>query len=113
MTATLFDLPWDDYRTVEAPAATIQERFEQFHQVNPWVYDALVRLAYELQQRGRRRIGVGLLFEVLRWQHAMATTDPSSEFKLCNDYASRYARLIVNNHPDLESVFELRRLRTK
>lgn len=96
---------------VPAEGSTYQERFEDFHRHNPWVYHALVALARGLQQRGHRRVGIKMLFEVLRWQYAMSTVDPSSEFKLNNNYHSRYARLILAQEPDLADIFELRELK--
>jgi len=89
---------------------SIESAFRAFHEVNPWVYTALVRLARDLHNRGRDRIGIGMLFEVLRWQHAIASTDQASDFKLNNNYRSRYARMIMRTEPDLDGIFELRRL---
>jgi hypothetical protein len=87
----------------------IQEDFEQFHRRNPWVYGALRELTADLVQRGRRRIGVGMLFEVLRWQVARGTFDAASDFKLNNNYRSRYARLLDIEFP---GVFEMRELKS-
>lgn len=57
---------------------------------------------------GRTRIGVGMLFEVLRWHSQRATTgDP---FRLNNSYRSRYARLLIERRPEWAHLFELRRL---
>lgn len=89
---------------------TIEESFQAFHSANSWVYAALVRLARDMHRRGRRRIGIGMLFEVLRWQHSLATVDASSDFKLNNNYRSRYARLIMDSESDLAGIFETRRL---
>lgn len=89
---------------------TIDERFTAFHQANPWVYTALVRLARSMHDRGHSRVGVGMLFEVLRWNWSLHTIDASSDWKLNNDYRSRYARLIAAQEPDLADVFELRKL---
>jgi hypothetical protein len=94
-----------------APAPTIEERFQAFHQANPWVYAALVRLARRRTAAGIRRIGIGMLFEVLRWEWQGATTDPNAEWKLNNNYRSRFARLIMDNEPDLAGVFETRELK--
>jgi hypothetical protein len=93
------------------PPNTIQDQFEEFHRTNPWVFDALVRLARDLRSRGRKRIGMKMLFEVLRWEYLMKTDDPSSDFKLNNNYHSRYARLIANTVPDLVDAFETRTLK--
>ncbi len=85
---------------------SIQEKFEAFHRNNPWVYQALRELTADLVQRGVRKIGMKMLFEVLRWQVARTTTD--TDFKLNNIYTSRYARLLDAEFP---GVFELRELK--
>ena len=89
--------------------ASIQQRFEAFHAANPHIYDTLVRMARTLRERGRKRIGIAMLFEVLRWNHGIRTTD--TEFKLNNNFRSRYARLIARQEPDLAEVFERRELK--
>ncbi len=91
-----------------APEATIQERFSAFHDANPWVYHALVRLARDQRLHGRK-VGMKMLFEVLRWQWMQQTTS-EDEFKLNNNYHSRYARLIMERNPDLTGMFQLREL---
>jgi len=87
---------------------TLQERFERFHEANPHVYIALVRLARQARSRGRRKIGMKMLFEVLRWNYRLQTD--GEEFKLCNSYTSRYSRLIEAQEPDLAGLFEKREL---
>lgn len=89
---------------------TIEQAFEQFHQANPHVYENLVTMTRELVQKGRRRLGIAMLFEALRWSY-MLVSDPTSEFKLNNNYKSRYARLIAEQEPDLQDVFQLRELK--
>jgi hypothetical protein len=93
-------------------AETIQSKFETFHAANPWVYDALVKMARRAKWRGRERLGIGMLAEVLRWDYMLATDDPSSDFKLNNNYRSRYARKIMEEHPELDGMFETRELHT-
>ena len=90
---------------------TIQERFEQFHAMNPHVYTHIVAIARELRRRGFRRIGIGMIFERLRWLHALATQ--GDDFKLNNNFRSRYARLIMDAEADLADAFEVRRLRAQ
>lgn len=89
---------------------TIQDQFEAFDRLNPWVYDILVRMTRDLVRRGRTKIGIGMLFEVLRWQYAMTTVDSNSEFKLNNNYRSRYARKIMTEYEDLWGIYEIRAL---
>jgi hypothetical protein len=88
---------------------TIAERFAAFHDANPHVYAELVRLCREWQAKGRRRLGVGMLWEVMRWNLALRTT--SDDFKLNDHYRSRYARLIMERELDLRGIFETRGLR--
>ncbi len=82
--------------------------FHYFHQANPVVYRKLVFMARELRGKGHKTIGIGMLFEVLRWQHALETTD--AVFKLNNNHRSRYARLIMSQEHDLCDIFTLREL---
>lgn len=89
---------------------SIQERFEEFHAANPGVYYDLVRMARQARASGASRIGMGQLFEVLRWQTAL-TTKSWDTFKLNNSFRSRYVRLIESREPDLAGLFETRELR--
>jgi hypothetical protein len=90
---------------------TIQERFEEFHRLNPWVCTALEFLAEDLISRGRKRIGIRMLWEVLRWEYQRQTIDPNSDFKANDHYHSRYVRLLIERNPEWSSAFELRTLR--
>jgi hypothetical protein len=100
---------FDEFEDIDI-GLTPAQRFAKFHSANPHVYEALKKLALDLVERGHERIGIGMLFEVLRWQHAMRTTDP--DFKLNNIYRSRYARLLMDQEPRLAGVFETRRLQS-
>lgn len=88
---------------------SIQERFESFHELNPWVYRALVRITEDWLARGRTRIGMKMLTEVLRWQYGRATA--GDDFKINNNYTSRYVRLLIAEHPEYAHAFETRELR--
>lgn len=92
-------------------AGSIQERFENFHRANSWVFTAIERLVAQYAATGRERIGIRMIWEVIRWSYAMRTTDPTSEFRTNDHYHSRYVRLLIERHPEWEHLFELRRLR--
>ena len=102
-------LSFDDEPVVEA--VTIRAKFEEFHDRNPHVYEALVSLAYQAKSRGRDRIGIKQLFEVLRWDY-MLRTEADDGFKLNNNYAPHYARLIMDEEPALKDIFETRVMTT-
>lgn len=91
--------------------ATIQDRFESFHALNPWVLTALERLTEDALLHGRARLGIKHLVEVLRWQYGRHTT--GDEFRLNNDYSSQYVRLLIAGHPEWADVFEQRHLRAE
>jgi hypothetical protein len=103
---SLFDigrLAEPDYQDCQ----TIEERFQAFHDRNPQVYRALRDMALEMRRRGHRQYGIKALFEVLRFNHAMRTE--GDIFKLNNNYTALYARLLMDNEPELDGFFELRR----
>jgi hypothetical protein len=89
---------------------TIQERFERFDRENPHVYPHLVRLAQQAHHRHASRIGIRMLWEVMRWEIFMRTSDPSG-LKLNDHYHSRYVRKLIADYPEMEDLFELRVLR--
>jgi hypothetical protein len=62
--------------------------------------------------KGRRKVGIKMLMEVLRWNYQMQTQDPNSDFKINNNYAPYYARLLIQNNPTWADVFELRTIRS-
>ncbi len=95
----------------QKPPTNLDIQYLRFHKDNPEVYRKLVALARDLKARGHETVGIGMLFEVIRWQTAMQTTDMNSEFKLNNSYRSRYARAIMALEPDLDGIFNLRELK--
>jgi len=91
---------------------SIQQQFEEFHARHPDVYRTLCRLARRAKGAGRSKIGMRMLFEVIRWEWIIAgLPDEAEEFKLNNNYISRYARRIMAQEPDLEGFFPIRALR--
>lgn len=87
---------------------TLQEAFLTFHINNPRVYDLLVEKARVARTHGFQSYGIAALFELVRWHIHIETDDP--EFKLNNNHRSRYARLIMEQEPDLQGFFHVREL---
>lgn len=88
---------------------SIQQRFEAFHASNPWVYQAFCQITDDWIARGKGRIGIGMLTEILRWQYGRQTR--GDDFKINNNFRSRYVRLMVAEHPEYAEVFQTRELR--
>lgn len=91
---------------------TIRARFEAFHTEHPEVYRQLVQLARQWVSVGRRRLGIATLFERLRWEWHIAGLTDVDGYKLNNSFRALYARKIMAEHPDLDGLFETRRLTT-
>lgn len=88
---------------------TVQEDFEWFHENNPEVYRRLVALVRQAQLKGYKRVGIKHLFEVLRWEMKVDTFAP--DYRLNNNYTSRYARMLLEHHPEFEGFIEVRELK--
>lgn len=86
-----------------------RDRFQAFHHANPWVMTHLVAMARRLKDRGIEHYGIAALWEVMRYDWAIRTDDPTSQLKLNNDYRAYYAREIMRFYPDLDGFFSIRK----
>ena len=62
--------------------------------------------------RGRQHIGIGHLVEVIRFEYFRKTVS-DDEFRVNNDFRSRYVRLLIRDYPQYSTMFETRRLRSE
>ena len=92
-------------------AKSVEARFARFHAENPHVYAELLRLARQAKDRGQRKIGIRMIWEVMRWNLTIGTSRALGDFKLNDHYHSRYARML-DRVPDLHGLFELRELKS-
>lgn len=99
--ATIFD---------EIKPSAIDQAFWDFHRENPQIYKKLVEMTERAKYSGRRKIGMKMLFEVIRWEHLVHTR--SDDFALNNNYTSRYVRLIEEKNPELANMFEKRTIKS-
>jgi hypothetical protein len=83
-------------------------KFVRFHEDNPQVFDKLRELALDLVARGHEKLSGRMIWEVMRWQHAVSVTDPSSLYRYNDHYLPYYVRLL-DLEPALTGRFELRR----
>jgi hypothetical protein len=83
-----------------------EQRFTEFHEANPHVYDELLRICRFVRGRGVQRWGIAACFERLRWlsQFEVQGDDP---YRLNNNFRAWYSRLL-NSEPGLEGLFEVR-----
>ena len=85
----------------------LTKAFLTFHLENPSVYSAIVGCAFQMLNAGRSRYGMKSIFEVVRWHRNLTTTD--EDFKICNNHAPFYARMIMRDYPEFENFFVLKK----
>ena len=83
-----------------------EQRFRDFHAANPEVYSEIVNAARKLKASGRDVYGINSLIEVVRWHRNLTTR--GDEFKINNNFAPFYSRLIMARELDLENFFHTR-----
>lgn len=98
-------------RSVTAHEDTIEYAFWHFHAAHPEVYAEIVRLARQWRARDRATWSIDGAYEVIRWQRRI-NVDHREQYKLNNDYRSRYARLVMEQETDLDGIFKTRELRS-
>jgi len=91
---------------------SLYAKFLRFHIKYPSVYVFFERFALQLILAGRKKIGAKMIAERVRWECYTGSKD-DREFKLNNNYIAYYARLFTENHPEYQSYFEFRPLKTK
>lgn len=100
---------------------TTQERFELFHAANPHVYEMFRFFMKELLRRGHTRISPNFIVDRIRWEMMVPTVATpgcgwhvagGKPLKINDHFASRYARLVIAEHPAAAKIIELRKLRT-
>lgn len=68
----------------------IESAFLEFDRKNPHVWALFCRFAQQMIERGHKTLSAKLIFERMRWEVMMTTTDPS--YKLNNNFTAYYAR---------------------
>ena len=104
---TLFDLLGIHEPDVTS-AMTSHERFVAFHHANPRIFVELETMAQALVTRGRKRIGLRMLWETLRWNYSVSVASDDAIARLNNNHVPFYARLLLEVHPDWDGLFQLR-----
>lgn len=80
------------------PEATNADKWAAFHSSNPHVADALEHLAEQWFAAGNTRVGVRALWERLRWEVGVVTSESAPS--LNNNYPPFYSRLLLDRRPE-------------
>ena len=93
-----------------AAPSKMDEAFWRCADLNPQVLDRLIEMTEQAKRAGKTKIGMKMLFEVIRWEHLVHTR--GDDFALNNNFTSRYVRILSDKRPDLADMFETRRIRS-
>ena len=88
--------------------ATIDQRCDAFIAANPQVWQTFVALCLEMKRRGLRQWSSKAAFEAMRFMATLQSV--GDDYKLPNDYTSRFSRKAMKEVPELDGFFEVRRL---
>ena len=83
-------------------------RFREFHRDHPEIYRELMQLVRQALLRGQKKIGIKMLWEVMRWNRFLR----NEKYELNKNFHSRYARLIMQKEPGLAGIFDTRELKS-
>ena len=85
----------------------LQRAFEAFHAQHPDIYPLMVAHARAMRADGARHSTIAYCFEAIRG--LIRLDDDHCGVKLNNNHRAYYARKIMENEPDLEGFFRLRK----
>lgn len=94
----------ENHAQVDEP--TLRESAEQWMREHPIAMDLFRRFAAELAVR-RRRFGIKLLAERVRWECRTEGYD-EADFKINNNWSAYIARALVREMPALAELLECR-----
>lgn len=103
------DLPFDTPLPPLPTRQSIQAQFDRYDSDHPAVYQLFRQYALVLLgKRPNRRFGAKLILERIRWEFALDHSH--DEYKINNNYSSRYARKFLKEFPQYTNNLETRRL---
>jgi|3_EtaG_2_1085321.scaffolds.fasta_scaffold190988_2 hypothetical protein len=85
----------------------LERQFRIYHEKNPEVYLEILDTTRTLKRAGHNFYGMKSIIEVVRW-HRNIKTRGGEEFKINNNYAPFYARMIMAREPELSDFFNIR-----
>ena len=85
---------------------TNADRFKIYNAENPEIYKLFSMYALQLIAIGTMNLSAYLIYERMRWESLVGGNDG---YKLNNNYRPYYARLFMQDNPEYEGYFELRR----
>lgn len=87
-----------------------RKTFEEYDQEHPKIYELFKKFAIQLMANGKKHYGAKSIMERIRWHFDV--DERGDDFKINNNYTSRYVRKLIAEHPMFENFFFLRELKS-
>jgi hypothetical protein len=84
----------------------VVEQFVEYHAKNPEIFEKFKEFAWIIKDSGKQHYGAKALLERIGWHMEF---EKKSEFKINNNFASAYARLLISEDKSFDGFFELRK----
>ena len=82
-----------------------KEWFELYNEENPQIYELFKRYSLSAIERGHKNLSAEFIFNVIRWETSMKTSD---DFKINNNAKPYYARKFMKEYPQYNGFFRKR-----
>lgn len=96
--------------TVEPIRNELEEKYRRWLHGHQAVFALFEKFALEMLDK-RRRFGIGMLAERVRWECASTFTKDAEGYKINNNYRSYIARDLIRRHPALHDLIETRAIK--
>jgi hypothetical protein len=90
--------------------ATLTQRFNQYHNDNPQVYELFKKFTFMAIRRGHNRLSAWMIANRIRWETSIETFSVE-EYKISNDYIALYARMFMSDHPEYNGFFRIKEMK--
>ncbi len=88
---------------------TLLNRFTDFDEKNPEVYELFVRFTFEAIKRGHKRLSAWMIANRIRWETTIVTVN--CEYKISNDYIALYSRKFMKDYPQFNGFFRIKEMK--
>lgn len=104
----------------ENTGKTIQQAFDEYHALNPKVYELFKTSVLEAIRIGKKKVSAKVICGKIKWDMFIKTEEPTIltiegkqvEFAINDAYTSRLARVFADEFPEHEDIFNYKSLRS-
>lgn len=89
---------------------TLTNRFNQFHNDNPQVYEMFKKFTFMAIRRGHNRLSAWMIANRIRWETSIETISVE-DYKISNDYIALYARKFMSDYPEYNGFFQIKEMK--